>query len=506
VAPPAALPHILLSALARHYGQPVADLFERAWTSETLADCPTFGEWLVALPEQPVGQAFSLSTLAAETTAREQPTSPQESAAVDATAEIRAFMQAARRMEDKHDLDSALKLYRQALELAQADPSLRSLAREIELTVQDVEKRVAAQSSRPQPAISPRPVEDGPGGRVISPLPPGEGSGVRAEEPEVRAKRPWPWALAGLLVLGIGLALGAGLLNLGMKGLGPLAALATATATPTSTSTPTHTPTPTPTRTPTPTPYPTEITDAKGVPMRLVPAGEFTMGSENGDNDERPVHTVYLDAFYMDKYEVTNARYAACVAAGACTPPHKMSSSTRSSYYGSPQYADYPVINVDWYQAQAYCEWRGARLPTEAEWEKAARGTDGRVYPWGNAFDGTKLNFCDVNCPFDWANRSVNDGYEDTAPVGSYESGRSPYGIYDLAGNVWEWVADWYDANYYAVSPSRNPLGPSSGSHRALRGGSWYHNNEDLVRASNRHWDAPDDWDDGIGFRCSRSP
>jgi hypothetical protein len=136
----------LLAALARHYGQPVADLFERAWTSETLADCPTFGEWLVALPEHPVAQAFSLSTLAAETTAGEQPTSPQESAAVDATAEIRAFMQAARRMEDKGNLEGALKLYRQALELAQADPSLRSLAREIELTVQDVEKRVAAQA------------------------------------------------------------------------------------------------------------------------------------------------------------------------------------------------------------------------------------------------------------------------------------------------------------------------------------------------------------------------
>jgi Tol biopolymer transport system component len=174
----------LLSALARHYGQPVADLFERAWTSETLADCPTFGEWLVALPEQPVGQAFSLSTPAAETTAGEQPTSPQESAAVDATAEIRAFMQAARRMEDKHDLDSALKLYRQALELAQADPSLRSLAREIELTVQDVEKRVAAQSSRPQPAIPPLPMGEEPGLRS-SPLPSGvplgddKGEGVR---------------------------------------------------------------------------------------------------------------------------------------------------------------------------------------------------------------------------------------------------------------------------------------------------------------------------------------
>ena len=189
----------LLSALARHYGQPVADLFERAWTSETLADCPTFGEWLVALPEHPVAQAFSLSTPAAETTAGEQPTSPQESAAVDATAEIRAFMQAARHMEDKGNLENALELYRQALELAGADPSLRSLAREIELTVQDVEKRIAAQARRPQPAIPPLPVEEGPGVSAVSPLLPGEGAGVRG----VRAKRPWGRIAAGLVALAL---------------------------------------------------------------------------------------------------------------------------------------------------------------------------------------------------------------------------------------------------------------------------------------------------------------
>jgi hypothetical protein len=184
----------LLSALARHYGQPVADLFERAWTSETLADCPTFGEWLVALPEHPVAQAFSLSTPAAETTAGEQPTSPQESAAVDATAEIRAFMQAARRMEDKGNLEGALALYRQALELAGADPSLRSLAREIELMVQDVQAR-----ARP---ISPR-IEEGLGERAISlpveelrvALPVEEGPRI-GEEPRP-SKR--PWALAGLV-------------------------------------------------------------------------------------------------------------------------------------------------------------------------------------------------------------------------------------------------------------------------------------------------------------------
>jgi Tol biopolymer transport system component len=191
----------LTAALARHYGQPVADLFERAWRSETLADCPTFGEWLVALPEHPVGRTFSPSPSATESTAGEETTSVQDNAVIESTAEIRAFMQAARRIEDKGNLEGALELYRQALELARADPSLRSLAREIELTVQDVEKRMAAQASPLQPAISPRPVEEGPGGRVISPLSPGvpfgddKGPGVRAEP---RRTRCWRWVMLGL--------------------------------------------------------------------------------------------------------------------------------------------------------------------------------------------------------------------------------------------------------------------------------------------------------------------
>ncbi|GAB4504909.1 MAG: hypothetical protein Fur0043_19040 [Anaerolineales bacterium] len=259
--------------------------------------------------------------------------------------------------------------------------------------------------------------------------------------------------------------------------------------TPTETRQPAPTKTPTKFFTPTPTPDPAEITDAKGVPMRLVPAGEFTMGSNSG-YDEKPVHTVYLDAFYMDKYEVTNALYKACVDAGVCDPPKESNSHTRDSYYGNPEFDDYPVIYVDWNMAKAYCQWRGARLPTEAEWEKAARGTDGRTYPWGEGIDCDKANY---------------DGCKgDTTKVGSYENGKSPYGLYDLAGNVWEWVADWYSDTYYQSSPSSNPLGPSSGQYRVLRGGSWG-SDGDGVRSANRSDGASDLIYFLVGFRCARS-
>ncbi|MDM8530005.1 SUMF1/EgtB/PvdO family nonheme iron enzyme [Anaerolineales bacterium HSG25] len=249
-------------------------------------------------------------------------------------------------------------------------------------------------------------------------------------------------------------------------------------------------------------PIPMSITSTSIV---LIPPGEFSMGSDSGDRDKQPIHTVYLDTYYIDKYEVTNAQYANCVTAGSCTPPSQTSSYTRDSYYGNPIYNNYPVIYVNWEQATNYCSWAGKRLPTEAEWEKAARGTGARTYPWGNDFDGSRLNFCDKNCPWHWANQDYNDGYADTAPVGSYPTGVSPYQAHDMAGNVWEWVQDCYNDSYYGNSPTNNPVNASCSNLHVLRGGSW-DNNDNVVRSIDRSWFSPANTNNNVGFRCALSP
>jgi serine/threonine-protein kinase len=274
------------------------------------------------------------------------------------------------------------------------------------------------------------------------------------------------------------------------------------------TETPTLFVTPTEIGSPTSIPLPAEITDDKGSVMRLIPSGEFTMGNENGDEDEKPVHQVYLDSFYFDKYEVTNAQYKLCVDAGVCLAP-RTGSYTRKGYFGERSYVNYPVIYSDWSMAKTYCEWRGARLPSEAEWEKAARGTDERIYPWGNIFDGTKVNFCDSYCIFSHKNNNFTDNNSDTAPVGTYPDGVSFYGIFDMAGNVSEWVADWYSESYYSQSPSSNPTGPSSGVLRVTRGGGWGSTDYD-VRTTKRYGADPDrsvdNWrvNTGQGIRCAK--
>jgi formylglycine-generating enzyme required for sulfatase activity len=194
------------------------------------------------------------------------------------------------------------------------------------------------------------------------------------------------------------------------------------------------------------------VRPADGMPMVHVPAGEFLMGDDTSPfASEKPAHTVYLDEYWIDRYEVTNAQYGLCVDAGACAEPQSWEDSNLN---GDPQ----PALVV-WEAAQAYCHWGEGRLATEAEWEKAARGTDGRKWPWGNEFDPSLANL-----------NGDEDGYEFTAPVGSFPRGASPYDLMDVAGNAAEWVSDWYDPEYYAESPTHNPAGPASGEQRLVRG------------------------------------
>jgi iron(II)-dependent oxidoreductase len=254
-----------------------------------------------------------------------------------------------------------------------------------------------------------------------------------------------------------------------------------------------------------------------GAEMVLVPAGEFPMGSEDTEivqlqsllgrlppkvldrlTDQAPRHQVYLDAFYIDKYEVTNALYARFVQA-----TRRLASRLSDKHqFNQPQQ---PVVGVTWHDAQAYCTWAGKRLPTEAEWEKAARGPEGRIYPWGNSVDGVRMNYCDKRCPFRWKDTASDDGYARTAPVGSYEQGKSPYGAYDMAGNVWEWVADWYAADYYQHSPAQNPPGPAAGERKIVRGGAWFVPAPVARTATRQHFGAYY-WGDNIGLRCALTP
>lgn len=232
---------------------------------------------------------------------------------------------------------------------------------------------------------------------------------------------------------------------------------------------------------------PSYITGRDGAPMVLIPAGEFTMGS-NEVEDEQPIHQVHVDAFYMDKFEVTTERYAAFLKATQLAPPRHWNEVRR------PQDGNRPVIGVTWFMADNYCRWAGKRLPTEAEWEKAARGTDGRTYPWGNEEPTNERgNFGKPR----WS------GYETLTPVDSFRAGNSPYGISDMAGNVWEWVADWYDLAYYQSSPPKNPKGPAHGESRSLRGSGWNYEGL-LARSADRNHDDPTAGISSYGFRCAK--
>lgn len=301
------------------------------------------------------------------------------------------------------------------------------------------------------------------------------------------------------------------------------------TNTPTSTNTPTITNTPTPTLDPNVPPpnaalHDTWLRPADKMIMVYVPEGTFMMGSTDADidaalalcnqlyeksgtgtcerswfEDEYPQHTITVSDFWIDQTEVTNAQYTLCVMAGEC----------QASLHGddiSLNGESYPVVGVSWNDAHDYCQWAEAQLPTEAEWEYAARGEDGNIYPWGNEFDGTKANYCDSNCTFGWKDNSQNDGYVITSPVGNYSpDGDSWIGASDMAGNVWEWTADWYDRNYFENSPEKNPTGPESSDYKVSHGGGWF-NTPSNLRSSFRDSLVPDIRLNSLGFRCAVIP
>jgi len=237
---------------------------------------------------------------------------------------------------------------------------------------------------------------------------------------------------------------------------------------------------------------PAERTAPVETPTVEVPEGEFAMGADGGQalEDERPLHRVWLGDFSMDLHEVTTWQYAAFLDAAARQVPWQWNTVDLS------QHGDRPVIGVDWSDADAYCRWKGKRLPTEAEWEKAARGTDARLYPWGNWAPTKELANFALGARFSYSQVLL--------PVQSYEQGKSPYGLYHMAGNVYEWVQDWYATHYYETSPDRNPQGPEQGQFKVVRGGSW----SDLPKyllTYGRFKLPPETRNSYTGFRCARS-
>lgn len=233
--------------------------------------------------------------------------------------------------------------------------------------------------------------------------------------------------------------------------------------------------------------------------MVTIPAGEFTMGTDlTGKEDEKPAHRVYLNSYLIDIKEVSVRQYEICVNSKVCEEPEKYDPSDKSKKkcnYGREDRKNHPVNCVNWYQADKYCRWIGKRLPSEAEWEKAARGTREYFYSWGNKF---KCKYaCASVMPCDWR--------DSTCPVDSFSDFKSTFGLLNTVGNVMEWVYDWYDPEYYKHSPKKNPMGPQKGTMKVLRGGSFINSNANELRVINRFAFPPEIKFPFSGFRCARS-
>ena len=253
--------------------------------------------------------------------------------------------------------------------------------------------------------------------------------------------------------------------------------------------------------------FTTQVSPVDGMSMVLVPEGEFTMGSDEGGMAEGPAHRVFLDAYWIDQTEVTNGMFVDFLNEEGDLQEEGVNwfdlgdsnvrihlTNNRLPWIVDQGMQDYPVTEVTWFGARAYCEWAGRRLPSEAEWEKAARGTDGRTYPWGEELDCSMANY----------DYCTGGGIKLTR-VGSYPAGASPCGALDMIGNVWEFTADWYSSDYYAVSPADNPQGPQAGEVRVVRGGS-YQDPQENVHSFSRYWYSPTGNNDYLGFRCAMTP
>ena len=500
---------VLRNSLETHYGKRILDLFDQAWCSEILRDCPTFAEWSVALP--------------ACVKTQESVDSTQAAATIQDEGDASALYQEAQLAVKGGELNKGLDLYRNAIVLASPELS-REIEKQIavlhqQLQEEKVEPVRIEQEEYPErscPTCNKLISE----GQEICPYCEGKPrvKEVHASRPKVLNQRLIvKWTAGGLIV-----AVGIILVFLGRSGKGPFLSLAAYEQVPSETVSGTQTfsenqlpslsPAPTNTLTSSPTPTSafgigsTKVSPKDGMVQMYIPVGTFLMGSDDGDNNENPIHEVYLDAYWMDQKEVTNAQFA-----GFLNDMYNQEESGKTwldatdvdvlierigeDWVPVSGYGDYPVVEVTWEGVQAYCEWADRRLPTEAEWEKAARGgLEGKRYPWGDespvctpgAENGAQFYDC--------------DGSTLTVPVMSFSP--NGYGLFDMTGNVWEWVNDWYGKDYYSSSPSENPNGPVEGDLRVLRGGPGF-NDGYYLRNAVRYWRSPDSSDINIGFRCA---